>query len=584
MMDPSHWPRDEVAQLLERTRTGVDTSVQKGESSGSMVVGSTGPFAQYAGRKAIEAGGNAVDAAIVVATTQVTLAAGCWVSFAGIATMVVYDPATRQTHSINGPYRTFANETDATTIPTAPTPSGRTALVPGFFAAVFAAHERFGKLSWADVLAPAIWLAENGIPVGDILLGGMTLRRAQLGRVKETREFFFPEGDDPWKAGGWFRQPALARTLRKLAELGPDHVYKGEWAEAFAAQVCADGGKVTRDDLATYAPIWSRPLRGNVFGHELHTVAAPDFGGAALLEGLKLLERLEVGDPTRSPEALYWLVQVLLQTSGNTWIPPEQRVGDEHIERFARAMRARGAAERPSKIVDGSHSDYVVVVDAGGMAVAMCHSINTPMWGTTCITVGGIPIPDSACFQQQQLAQVKPGSYLPNPMNPSIAFKDGEPVLAFSSIGIGLVSTTLQLVHAMLGLGYSLPEAADLPRLHGSDMRSGDSVTSGSADSKGRAKDLALSLAEIVARLQREQGDPRDLGLRFAQALPLCIENGFATEVIAGAQAKGAKLVAMPVEDRAISRGYWGAISRDPRTGTLQGARTPGASGLVQPC
>jgi gamma-glutamyltranspeptidase/glutathione hydrolase len=187
-----------------------------------MVAGSTGPFAQLAGRKVLEAGGSAADAVVAVSLAQVALAAGAWVSGAGVFAMVHYQAGTGQAGSLSAGFATFAGETDPATIPRPPAPSGRTALVPGFVAGIGAAHQRFGSLPWPDLFGPAIWVAERGFPVGRGRERQFGLRRDVLSRTPEGREIFFGDRGRLPRQGETFRQPAFARTLRGIAAGGPD--------------------------------------------------------------------------------------------------------------------------------------------------------------------------------------------------------------------------------------------------------------------------------------------------------------------------------------------------------------------------
>jgi gamma-glutamyltranspeptidase/glutathione hydrolase len=318
------------------------------------------------------------------------------------------------------------------------------------------------------------------------------------------------------------------------------------------------------------------------YGYELRTVAAPDTGGATLAEGLKLLEALNVGDPLASGENLYWMTQALHQSSANRFFSNPERVGDAHITRVARAMKAAGGAVRGTTLLPGTHSDYVVAADASGMMVSLCHSVNTNMWGATGINVGGISISDAASFQQEEMVRLRPGDCLPNAMNPTIVFKDGQPVLAFSSVGGGLMSVSLQSVHAVLGLGLGVHEVVQRPRLHGSNLLAGDSVTSGGGGDRGKKPlELTEAIATLRARTLAEGADPRDLEGLMVKKLSLCIENTFDAAVVADAQGRGVRLDPMDVTDRRLSRGFWGAIERDPSSGVLKGGRTPGAAGQI---
>jgi len=580
MLNPASWPRGEVDHYLALSRSGREYQSMVGRSDHSMVIGSTGPFAQYCGVRALQAGGNAVDAAVVTSVAQVVLAAGAWVSMAGIAGMVIYDPTTGEVHSVNGPYKTFRDETEPLTIPA--TSSGRTALVPGYFASIFAAHRRFGKLSWMDVLTPAIWLADNGIPVNDILLATMPGRKPVLERLPETREIFFPNGEDVFREGGWFKQPLLADTLRKVAKDGPDYIYRGEWAQQFVGRVAAEGGKVRMSDLADYEPVWSKAPGAKAYGHEVFSLGAPENGGYALLEGLRLLEALAVKDPVADGESLFWFTQVVLQSASTRAISREARVTDAEIKRTAEAMRAQGGAVPPSKLRQGSHSDYVVAADSSGMMIAMCHTINSMMWGNTGINVGGISIPDSAAFQQELLSTVRPGDYMPNVTNPNIVCKDGKPVLASSAIGTGLIQTTLQCLHAFLALGMSVDKIVDHTLIHGATLWTGDSVTSGGGSDGGKKmSDVLASLQELSRRAAAECSDPEDVTMHVMGLMATAIQQGAPAKVLADAAARGVRIEEMANENPLLPRGFWGAISLDPKTKRLLGARTAGASGQV---
>src|SRR5581483_4144620 len=172
-------------------------------------------------------------------------------------------------------------------------------------------------------------------------------------------------------------------TLRKVAKDGPDYIYRGEWAQQFVGRVAAEGGKVRMSDLADYEPVWSKAPGAKAYGHEVFSLGAPENGGYALLEGLRLLEALAVKDPVADGESLFWFTQVVLQSASTRAISREARVTDAEIKRTAEAMRAQGGAVPPSKLRQGSHSDYVVAADSSGMMIAMCHTINSMMWGNT---------------------------------------------------------------------------------------------------------------------------------------------------------------------------------------------------------
>lgn len=584
-LDPRTWPADDLDSLLAAT-SSLRGEPDSGRFSTACVAGSTGPLATYAGRKALEAGGSAVDAALATAFTQIASAGGCWVSYAGIISMVHYEAATGEIVGLDGGFRTFANETDPASIPRPTTPSGRTALVPGFFAGAKAAHDRFGRLPWADLLLPAIWIAD-GVPLGASLATMLAMKAAVISRTPEGRAALMPSGVLP-AAGERFEQAALARTLRIVAAEGVDHLYRGAWAQEFVDVVGREGGKARLSDLADYTPIWSAPFTGSAHGYDLHGIGLPNTGGAALIEGVKVAAELGVGDPQTDPEALHWLVQIARTSHALTGLPPAQRVTDAHAVRIAKDLQQTGQALLPSAFGPGSHSDFAAAVDADGNMVALCHSINTAAYGNTGIFVQGISVPDAASFQQHVLAGVTPGDPLPNPMNPTIVTKGDEPVLASSSIGAGLLETTLTCVHRHLAHGVSVGDAVRGVLVHGPDygVPMSDSINN-DIDDEGKGEgdkpqDLVTRLAGLVDEAAQKTDNPRDAYAVMMAGHAQSVTGDLSEDFIAAAAEAGTRVTAHAAEEAAFLRGYWVGISRDPATGQLEAGRTGFVNAAVQ--
>lgn len=528
-MAPETWDSEEVHRYLTLGMDEPDLDGASGTATKAMVVGSTGPFAQLAGRKVLEAGGSATDAVIATALTQIALAAGSWVSYAGVFHMV--HAGNGRTDSLSAGYATFAEEDDPESIPKAPQPSGRTALVPGFMAGVAAAHQRFGVLPWADLFAAAIHVAEQGFPVGKIRAGQFGLRKDVL-----PESFRAERGDT-------FKQPDLAETLRSVAGDGADWMYRGPWAREFVDVVRGAGGKATMDDLAAYQPIWADPRTIGFRGTEVHTLGEPDTGGDGLAEALRLAENV-AGDPLTDPQALHDLIKITR------------------------------SAMRP-----GSHSDFVLAVDERGNVAAACHTINTSLWGSTGLFAGGVSIPDSACLQQRALATLGPGEHLPCPVNPAIALRDGVPVLASSSIGAGLHCATLQGLHAALGLGIPVDEVVRRPMFHGPDYLAGDTVTTTLQD-RIKGKSVGSVWQDAIARA-RAAGVPREQMWDVVMAaVPQVIDDRFDPGVVRGTEELGQALAVRPLTDRTMPRGFWGAIQLGDDG--LIGGRTPFSGGTVE--
>src|SRR5215475_1669230 len=188
-MSPEAWPPGELEKYwrLQRDYRRPHPAV---ESDKGMVAVTSDALSVRVGMEALQQGGSAADAALATSLAQIALAAGAPISYAGILTMVYYDAASKKVYSLNAGYNTVLEEKDPLTIPGGGKPSGRTALVPGFFAGVQAAHDRFGKLTFASLFDPAIYLAEKGFVVDPVLSAWINMREDVLSRPPETKRVF----------------------------------------------------------------------------------------------------------------------------------------------------------------------------------------------------------------------------------------------------------------------------------------------------------------------------------------------------------------------------------------------------------
>ena len=164
--------------------------------------------------------------------------------------------------------------------------------VPGNVAGLLAAHKRFGRLTREQVLAPAIRLAENGFPVGQILAGFIRSDSAKLARFPEGYRRMFPDGR-ALGVGAVLRNPELADALRQIARDGADAFYRGALTAGIVGVMNAGGHPVTAEDFAAYEPLWKRPLCIDYRGMQVLS-APPPQTGAQVLHTLQLLEAHDI--------------------------------------------------------------------------------------------------------------------------------------------------------------------------------------------------------------------------------------------------------------------------------------------------
>src|SRR5262249_25800371 len=182
-----------------------------------------------------------------------------------------------------------------------------------------------------------------------------------------------------------------------------------------------------------------------------------------------------------------------------------------------------------------NHSDAVVTVDGSGNVVALGHTINTiDQWGSTGIFVGGVSIPDAACFQQRLMAKVGAGGRILVTMNPLVVLKEGMPLLSCSALGTGLYEVTLQRLHNVLDFQMDLKAAIETPIFHGPMWASDPAGRPQYHMQAVRKDDFPDDLLQVV----RDRGQP---------------------------------IALLEHDDRYQSRGYWIGVSIDPQSGERWG-------------
>ena len=556
-LSPEGWPkadRERVEKLESLSWWPLETKSFEGK--GGIVSATVSPVAAYAGLRALTLGGNAADAAATTALTQVTTQLGSVVSFAGVFTMLYFDARTHTVYSMDAGYNSYLQEADPRSIPVTyvgPLPfkrteggdKGRETLVPGFMAGVEAMHGRFGRLPFRDLFEPALWYADHGVRISPVLQAYFTIRADFLSRTPEGRQFMRQAGGESPKAGDLFRQADLAKILRAVSDQGSRYMYTGQWGEDFVRIVQREGGKVTHEDMKRYEPIWSEPRKETVFGHTVYVNGPPHTGAYALIVGLNLAEALKLeqkGPYWTDPETFQALDRIgqfvgmapsfkkstsgFLQAKGVD-IGADAQLGKPYAQAVAPLLE-QIFAPRPDS--GPKHSNAIVVVDKEGNIAAITHSINAVIWGDTGIVVDGIPIPDSAGFQQHELARLKPGDRVPHQIIDTIAFEGDIPVLATGCIGASLIPESIRVLLGVLGQHQDLATVmAAPPLLAANDF---------SELAKGAAK-------QSVSIPQGKYG----------------------ADFLARLKALGSNVTELPATDTAALRGTLAAVAIDRKTG-----------------
>jgi len=296
---PERWPMYDRAQVVE--------------ADSAMVV-TVSPLATEVGVDILRRGGNAVDAAVAVgfALAVVHPSAGN----IGGGGFMVFRFANGEVAALD--YRETApgaatrdmyldpagNVSDA--IVTGHLASG----VPGSVAGMAEAHRRYGRLPWADVIAPAARLAADGFVLDGARARGIAGNAERLARFPASARQFLPGGAAP-DSGSVLVQADLARTLRSIADSGPAAFYEGWIADSIAAEMARGGGLITKADLAAYEPRWRDPIAFDYRGYTVYSMAPSSSGGITLALILNMLEGADSVPPLGSAEQVHLAAEVM---------------------------------------------------------------------------------------------------------------------------------------------------------------------------------------------------------------------------------------------------------------------------------
>ena len=358
------------------------------------VVASSQPLAAAAGVQVLERGGNAVDAAIAAnATTGVMEPTGSGIG--GDLFALVYVAKEDKLYGLNSSGWSSKEMTvelvrGKVAADKMPQRGPFTVTVPGVVAGWDALQKRFGAVPLSTSLAPAIFHAEQGFPVMEITAGLWARSEKFLGEHPNSRATFLVDGRAP-VAGQIFRNPDLARSLRRIAEQGRDGYYKGSTAQAIVDIVREQGGAMTLDDLAAFQPEWVQPIQTTYRGWTVSEIP-PNSQGIAALEMLNILERYPLGEwGFHSTPTLHAMIEAkklayadLLRYVGDPRfgrIPVADLLGKEGAARRAARIDPQAAAckvepTRLASVSDAKGNDtiYLTVVDRDGNIVSLIQS------------------------------------------------------------------------------------------------------------------------------------------------------------------------------------------------------------------
>lgn len=458
------------------------------------MVTSDAPIASRVGIDILRAGGNAVDAAVAtgfvlaVVYPEAGNLGGGGFTLVRMADGRVAGIDYRETAPLAATRAMFLDDSGRTTRASVvgPLASG----VPGAVAGMVETHARFGHLTLAQVMAPAIRLADEGFVVDSLLARSLDDYSELIGQF-EGRALFLP-GGQPLARGTLLRQPALARTLRAIADSGAAAFYTGGLARVIAEDLRAAGSLISADDLARYRAEVREPIRATYRGHTLMTMPPPS-SGVTMVQILNMLEGFNPLPPYGSARRVHLLASAMqrafVDRNRSLADPAFARVPADRLadKSYAALLRARiGVRATPTHAVtatmtEGAHTTHYAVVDSAGNAVSTTTTIND-LYGS------GVYLPNAGFFMNDEMDDftanpgqpnlfglvqgeqnaIEPGKRMLSSMLPTIVLdRAGRPLLLVGARGgPRIITSVTQTIVNVIDHRMSLADAINAPRVH----------------------------------------------------------------------------------------------------------------------
>lgn len=371
--------------------------------------------------------------------------------------------------------------------------------VPGTVAGLYKAHQKMGKLPWADLVAPAVDLAENGFPSTYDMNWFVNWVKNNKEEYSSTARVFLKDGKDLYEPGETWKQPDLAETLKRIQLEGADGFYKGKTAQLIEDYMKENGGIITKEDLARYEAEELAPVTGTYRGYDIVAMPPPSSGGVALIEMLNILEGFDVKEMGHnSAKSLHVLTEAMRRAYAdralhlgdpnfNEDMPVAKLTSKQYAEDLRQTIEEGRASVSDSANFSAAHmlpespqTTHISVVDGEGNAVSMTYTLERSYGSRIVVEGAGFllnnemgdfnPIPgytDSRGLIGTDPNLVVPEKRMLSSMTPTIVAKDGNPVIVIGSPGgRTIINTVLQVIVNVIDHDMNIARAIEAPRIH----------------------------------------------------------------------------------------------------------------------
>jgi gamma-glutamyltranspeptidase/glutathione hydrolase len=488
--------------------TGTRFAVQA-DSATRAITEATGKnwVASTQGRKATDAiekvfakGGNIIDAAIAASFTigverpqSTGIGGGGFMLYREAKTGKIYAIDFRE-HAPSHSTDTLFLDPNGDVIPGKSTLGIHAAGVPGLVRGLADIHRRFGHAKWRDLVQPAIELADQGVTVYPTLAVALAEESEDLAKFPEAKAIFLKADGKPYRDGEKIRQPALARSLREIANHGPGAFYRGPIAKAIAKTT---GGWISEKDLRDYKARWLEPVRSTFRNYEIVSMPPPSSGGTHLIQILNFLEKTPLeAMGFQSPESFHWIASAMQRAYVDrarymgdpafTHVPLRTLTSKEYAQKVSATIDPDHAApadsllEKMQVLPEHSETTHFSIMDREGNVVVSTQTING-WFGSKVVAEGtGILLNNEMDdFAAKPGASnmfgaigstansVQPGKTPLSSMSPTIVLENGKPRLAVGAPGgTRIITCVAQTILNTLVYHLPLYDSVNALRIH----------------------------------------------------------------------------------------------------------------------
>ncbi len=368
--------------------------------------------------------------------------------------------------------------------------------VPGTVAGLYKAHETLGSLPWADLVAPAVKLAREGIPISWELYSGFQRNQSFWDQYPSSAKVFLKADGSAYEFGDTWVQPDLANTIELIQNEGRDGFYKGKNAKMLADFMRENGGIITEEDLEKYEAVERAPVRGTYRGFEIVSMPPPSSGGVVIIEMLNILEGFDMASYGHN-SAQY--LHLLTEAARRAYADRAEHLGDPDFNEgmpldklldkdYAATLRASIDMDKASvssetefaNIYESEDTTHFSVVDKDGNMVSLTYTLENG-YGSRIVAegagyllnneMGDFNAVPGVTNRSGQIGTppnlIRPEKRMLSSMSPTIVAQGGKPLFAIGSPGgRTIINTTIQAILNVIDHDMNIAEAVEAPRIH----------------------------------------------------------------------------------------------------------------------